>query len=79
MLFIKFLDGLVVVKKPYLMQTARLALRLGQPTCIEVIICVYNLANDEALTCKIHSTDFMIQLCAINDFRLHRISYNYRL
>ena len=38
----------MVAKKPYRMQTVRLALlRLEQPTCIEVLICSYNLTNDE--------------------------------
>ena len=46
-LLIKFLGGLVVAKKPYLMQTVRLALRLEQPTCMELLICIYNLTNDE--------------------------------
>ena len=47
MLLIEFLGGLVVAKKLYLMPTVRLALRLEQPICIEVIICVYNLTDDE--------------------------------
>ena len=47
LLLIKFLNDFVVAKKPYLMQTVRLALRLEQPTCIEVLICIYNLINDE--------------------------------
>ena len=53
MLLIKFLGGLVVAKKPYLMQTVRLALGLEQPTCTEVLICIYyNLIkfNDDAFT-----------------------------
>ena len=49
LLVIKFLDGSVVAKKPYLMQKVRLALRLEQPTCVEVLICIYNLTNDETL------------------------------
>ena len=47
MLLIKFLGGLVVAKKLFHMQTVRLALRPEQPTCIEVLICIYNLINDE--------------------------------
>ena len=47
LVLIKFLDGMVVAKKPYLMQTVRLTLRLEHPTCIEVLICIYNLTNDE--------------------------------
>ena len=50
LLLIKFLDGLVIAKKPYLMQTIRIALRLEQPTCIKVLICIYNLANDETFS-----------------------------
>ena len=70
---------MVVAKKPYLMQTVRLALRLQQLTCIELLICIYNLTNDEPLSCGIHSTDFTIQLCAISDFKLYQIGCNYRL
>ena len=47
MFLIKFLDGLVVAKKPYLMQTVRLALRLEQSTRMAVLICIYNLTVDE--------------------------------
>ena len=47
LLLIEFLGGLVVAKKPHLMQTVRLALRPEQPTCIEVIICIYNPTNVE--------------------------------
>ena len=50
LLSINFLDGLVVAKKPYLMQKVRLALRLEQPTWIEVLICIYNLINDETFS-----------------------------
>ena len=40
----QILNGLVVDK---LMQTVKLLLRLEQPTCIKVLICSYNLTNDE--------------------------------
>ena len=69
----------MVAKMPYLMQTMRLAFGLEQPTSTEVLICIYNLTMMKPLTCGIHLTDFMTQLCAISDFRLYWISCNYRL
>ena len=61
----------MVAKKPYQMQTLRLALRLEQPTSIEVLICIYNLTNNETLSCGIHSTDYdYVQLVTLNYIRL---------
>ena len=37
----------MMAKKPYIMQTVRLALGLEQPMCIELLIFIYNLTNDE--------------------------------
>ena len=38
---------LVVARKPYLTQTLRLALKTVAAYFIEVLICIYNLTDDE--------------------------------
>ena len=47
LLVIEFLGGQVVARKPYLMQTLRLALAMQQPIFNKVSICIYNLTDDE--------------------------------
>ena len=42
-----FLGGQVVARKPYLIQTLKLTLVLSQPTYTEVLLCIYNLTDDE--------------------------------